>query len=78
MQRRQALQLLGAVPLLGRPAKAIIRDVSIWRLDGQRESLAGVDRQHQVQPNHVYEELRPKPYRDAGNARQQEGYSFGV
>jgi len=68
MQRRQALQLLGAVPLLGRPAKAIIRDVSIWRLEGQRESVAGVDRQHQVQPNHVYEELRPKPYRDAENA----------
>lgn len=67
MQRRTALQLFGALPLLGRPAKAIIRDVSIWRLDGQREALAGVDRQHQVQPNHVYEELRPKPYRDAPN-----------
>jgi L-alanine-DL-glutamate epimerase-like enolase superfamily enzyme len=52
------------MPLLGKPAKAIIRDVEIVRLQGRREGLTGVDRQHQVNPLHIYDELRPKPYRE--------------
>jgi L-rhamnonate dehydratase len=67
MQRRTALSLLGAMPLLGRPAKIIIKDLEFVRLQGRYESTIGVDRQHQVQANHVYEELRPKPYRDSAN-----------
>ncbi len=58
------MSLVGAVPLLGRPAKLTIRDLEIWRLEGRRETPAGVDTQHQVRPLHIYEEHRPKPYRD--------------
>ncbi|MBI3683102.1 MAG: mandelate racemase [Acidobacteria bacterium] len=64
MRRRTALSLLGGVPLLGRPATVPIRDVEIWRLEGHHETLAGIDRQHQANAIHIYEELRPKPYRD--------------
>lgn len=36
----------------------------MWRLDGHYEAEKGVNRQHQVNPLHIYDELRPKPYRD--------------
>lgn len=65
MRRRTLLGWLIAAPLRGRPARLRIEDVEIWRFQGRREALIGVDRQHQVQPNHIYEELRPKPYRDS-------------
>lgn len=55
------------MPLLGRPAKLIIKELEFVRLQGRYETVNGVDRQHQVQANHVYEELRPKPYRDSAN-----------
>ncbi len=45
--------------------KLKISAVEIWRLEGRRELLGSVNRQHQVQPLHVYEEHRPKPYREA-------------
>ena len=45
-------------------AKTKITAVEIWRLEGKREELRGVNRQHQVQPLHIYEEYRPKPYQD--------------
>jgi L-alanine-DL-glutamate epimerase-like enolase superfamily enzyme len=64
MRRRTALSLLGSLPLLGRPAKLTIQEVEIVRLEGRRQSQPGLDRQHQVQPNHIYDELRPKVYRD--------------
>lgn len=41
-----------------------IRALEFWRLEGIREVMRGLHRQHQVQPLHVYEEHRPKPYRD--------------
>lgn len=41
-----------------------IRALEFWRLEGSREVMRGLHRQHQVQPLHVYEEHRPKPYRD--------------
>jgi L-alanine-DL-glutamate epimerase-like enolase superfamily enzyme len=34
------------------------------RVAGKREALAGADSQHQVQPIHIYDELRPKPYKE--------------
>lgn len=53
------------MPLLGRPARLLIQDLEILRLEGRRQTPPGVvDRQHQVQPNHIYAELRPKEYRD--------------
>ncbi|MBL8213269.1 MAG: mandelate racemase [Bryobacterales bacterium] len=70
MRRRDALTLLAAVPLFGKPAKALIRGVEILRVQGRREATPGVDAQYQVQPNHVYAELRPKVYRDNPNPQK--------
>ena len=47
-----------------------ISAVEIWRLEGRRETLSGVNRQYQAQPLHIYEEHRPKPYRDAPKAEK--------
>ena len=41
-----------------------ISAIEIWRLEGRRQTQAGAHRQYQVQPLHVYDELRPKPYRE--------------
>jgi L-alanine-DL-glutamate epimerase-like enolase superfamily enzyme len=48
-----------------RPGKLKITGVEIWKLEGHRETLSGVDKQYQVNPLHIYDELRPKPYADA-------------
>lgn len=69
MRRRSALSLLGAVPLLGRPARLTIKSLEFVRLEGRYEATAGMDKQHQVQATHVYEELRPKVYRDNPGAK---------
>ena len=47
------------------PGRLKISAVEIWRLDGHRQAETGVNRQYQVNPLHVYDELRPKPYHDA-------------
>lgn len=44
-----------------------ITAVEIWRVEGHRKTLAGVNNQYQVQPLHVYDEFRPKPYHDNPN-----------
>lgn len=62
MQRRTFLSLPFAAAL---PAKPLpIADLEFVRLEGKAETIAGVDRQFQVQALHVYDELRPKPYKD--------------
>lgn len=60
LQRRTFLSLLAAAP---RPLK--ITAVEVWKLTGERESTPGVDQQYQVQPLHIYPELRPKLYKDS-------------
>lgn len=55
-----------------RPGKLKITGVEIWKLDGKRETLAGVDGQFQVNPLHIYDDLRPKPYTDAVNPQTKE------
>ncbi|MCX6622000.1 MAG: mandelate racemase [Acidobacteria bacterium] len=58
-----------AAPLLAAfeaPAKLKIGAVEVLRLEGTRTATTGINQQHQVNPLHVYEELRPKPYRDSG------------
>jgi L-alanine-DL-glutamate epimerase-like enolase superfamily enzyme len=71
MRRRSFLSVAAgaaarpAWPQSGRPGALRIRAVEVWRLEGRREVWRGVDRQHQVQPLHIYEAHRPKPYRDA-------------
>ena len=73
MQRRSFLSLLPAATAAAlasaKPLK--IAAVEIWRVAGKRETVAGVDAQHQVQPLHVYPELRPKPYRDGAGSSEK-------
>ncbi|MCC7487676.1 MAG: hypothetical protein IT529_22110 [Burkholderiales bacterium] len=45
--------------------KLTIAAVEVWRLEGRRTDAGGVNRQHQVNPIHVYEARRPAPYRDS-------------
>lgn len=68
MRRRQFLPFL-ALPLWGRPS-AKITNVEIWQLEGKREAETGINKQHQVNPIHIYEDRRPREYRDgpAGTA----------
>jgi L-rhamnonate dehydratase len=47
--------------------KLKIAALEMWRLEGHREATSGVNSQHQVQPLHVYEDHRPKEYRDSQN-----------
>jgi hypothetical protein len=63
MQRRRFLTSLGAT--LAAHAvllpKLKIAAVEVARLEGHRETMAGVDRQFQANPLHIYDELRPAP-----------------
>ena len=52
-----------------RASKMKIAAVEISRVEGHYEAERGVNRQHQVQPLHIYEEHRPKPYHDAPAGR---------
>jgi L-alanine-DL-glutamate epimerase-like enolase superfamily enzyme len=75
MRRREFLAGLGAaalaapaVPAFQAPSgagKLKIAAVEVWQYDGSRQAETGVNNQYQVNPLHVYEELRPKPYRDS-------------
>ena len=70
LSRRHFLAALPAMPALSafaesKPLK--IAAVEIWQVHGHRETLPGVDQQYQVNPLHIYDELRPRPYRDAPN-----------
>lgn len=41
-----------------------ITAVEFTRLEGRRDAEVSAHRQHQVQPLHIYDEHRPKPYRE--------------
>jgi len=43
-----------------------ITAVEFVRLEGRREAVTGINRQHQVQPLHIYEDHRPKVYHESG------------
>jgi L-alanine-DL-glutamate epimerase-like enolase superfamily enzyme len=81
MTRRSLLSLAAAagasaVPALAqqtRSSKLKITAVELVRLEGKREQVSGVNRQYQVQPLHVYEAHRPKPYSDAPNPKSTVG-----
>jgi len=63
MRRRDFVSSsLASLALRTGPAR--ISAVEILKLEGHREATTGIDRQHQVNPLHVYDELRPKPYQD--------------
>lgn len=48
-----------------------ITAVDFVRLEGRREAVTGVNRQHQVQPLHIYEDHRPKVYREGGASERK-------
>src|SRR5262245_41939952 len=78
MRRRDFLQHLGAgsalafLPAFARDAFAanaaddalLIGEVEILKLSGTHELVPGLNRQYQVNPLHLYEERRPKPFKD--------------
>jgi L-alanine-DL-glutamate epimerase-like enolase superfamily enzyme len=71
MHRRRFLggMALPVIPTLAQNAarpngRLKISAVEVWRFEGSREAITGVNRQHQVNPLHIYEEHRPKPYQD--------------
>jgi L-rhamnonate dehydratase len=72
MRRRSFLGGALAVPALDiaqeRPRSSgplKISGLEILLLEGHRETERGINRQFQVNPLHIYEEHRPKPYRDS-------------
>ncbi len=74
MQRRKFLTSLTALPVLAAPPKPHkITAVELVRLSGRYTSTPGLDNQFQVQPNHIYDELRPKPYRDNPREPRESG-----
>src|SRR6185369_1017114 len=76
MRRRdflfQAGSVLALLPAFTREAFALnagddsltISEVEILKLSGTHELVRGLNRQFQVQPLHVYEDRRPKPFQD--------------
>ena len=75
MRRRQFLAGLGATiappvlhafqPPTNSAGKLKIAAVEVWKVEGSRSTETGIDRQYQVNPLHVYDELRPAPYHDS-------------
>jgi len=54
--------------LAQRSGKLTIRNLEFLQVEGTKQSDAGVNKQYQVNPLHVYEDLRPKEYADAVSA----------
>jgi L-alanine-DL-glutamate epimerase-like enolase superfamily enzyme len=64
MRRRELLATLpGLAFAASEPADMKIATIEFVRVEGQYNSEPG-NRQHQVQPAHIYEESRPKPYKE--------------
>jgi L-rhamnonate dehydratase len=61
--------LLAAAPFAAMFAqnqtKLRIASVELFRVEGRLEATTGINNQFQIQPNHIYDELRPKPYKDS-------------
>lgn len=72
MQRRRFLTALSSLPAFAAatpPEK--ITAIGHLRLSGVSMTTPGQDNQHQVQANHIYDDLRPKPYHDNPRAPQE-------
>ena len=72
MNRRTLLSLAPfTAALLAQNTKRLkITAVELIRVEGRRSAISGVNNQHQVKPQDIYDELRPKPYRDSPNPTQ--------
>ena len=68
MHRRTLLGLGPFVALFAQNQKKLkITAVELIRVDGHRDAAVGINNQQQVQPQHIYDDLRPRPYKDAPN-----------
>jgi L-alanine-DL-glutamate epimerase-like enolase superfamily enzyme len=65
MTRRELLALVPASALWAEAKPLPIAAVELWQVRGHHETVRGVDQQYQANPLYVYDDLRPKPYRDA-------------
>ena len=85
MKRRDFLQAIGGassfafLPAFARESFAaaatldalVISDVEILKLSGTHDLVKGLNRQYQVNPLHLYEERRPKPFVDPANGKPE-------
>ncbi len=76
MLRRSFLSSAGAAALARVPAftqeargKLKIAAIEIWRVEGHYEASTGTTGQYQVNPLHVYEQQRPKPFHESAEKR---------
>jgi L-rhamnonate dehydratase len=86
MKRRDFLQAMGGasafafLPAFTRDAFAaaatlddlVISEVEILQLSGTHELVPGLNRQYQVNPLHLYDERRPKPFKDPPDSAKAE------
>jgi len=70
LSRRSFLGALPVLPALAATKPLNITGVEIWELRGHRQTTRGANQQYQANPLHVYDELRPAPYRDSPNPTQ--------
>jgi L-rhamnonate dehydratase len=64
LSRRSFLASLPAAAALAETRPLKISAVELWELRGHHQTQRGVDQQFQANPLHIYDELRPAPYRD--------------
>jgi L-rhamnonate dehydratase len=67
ISRRSFLAALPAAAALADVKPLKISAVEIWEFNGHRDATTGIDRQYQINPLYIYDELRPRPYRDSAN-----------
>lgn len=65
IRRRDFLATIPTLAFAAEPSDMKIAAIEFWKLDGRRTVEPGTG-QYQVQPIHIYDELRPKPYKDPG------------
>ncbi len=79
MRRRSLLAALAASPALKAletfqeraASKLRITAVEVFRVEGERRAVVGLNRQYQVNPLHVYDEHRPPVYREPAQGEEK-------
>jgi L-alanine-DL-glutamate epimerase-like enolase superfamily enzyme len=65
LSRRSFLAAAPALSALAETRPLKISAAELWELRGHRDTRRGVDQQYQANPLHIYDDLRPAPYRDS-------------
>jgi len=72
MRRRDWLATaMGSAAAFAQGPAQKIAAVEFWRFDGSREYDPAAHKQGQVNPSHIYDEIRPKPYREPAPGAKQ-------